>query len=166
MTESKLQIHPMCCPADAFAFRTLNEEWIQKLFTLEEKDSRTLNDPESQIVAKGGQVYIAELDGERIGAVALLAYGDGDFELSKMAVAPGVRGQGIGRRLIVYTLEQARSLGARRVFLGSNSVLANAVHLYEALGFKHVQPAELPTMGYARADVHMTHNLRVDRASA
>ncbi len=166
MTETGLQFHPMCSAADAEAFRTLNEEWIQKHFSLEEKDRRTLNDPEQQIVAKGGQVYVAELGGERVGTVALLAYGEGDFELSKMAVSPGVRGQGIGRRLIVYTLEQARLLGARRVFLGSNSVLANAVHLYEVLGFKHVSPAELPPMGYARANVHMTHDLRVEAASA
>ncbi len=166
MNESTLQFYPMHSPADAHAFRTLNEEWIQKLFTLEEKDRRTLNDPESQIVAKGGQVYIAKLDGQRVGAVALLAYGEGDFELSKMAVAPGLRGKGIGRSLILYTLEQARLLGARRVFLGSNSVLANAVHLYEVLGFKHVPQTELPYMGYARADVHMSHDLRTDMLSA
>ncbi len=166
MTETDLQFHPMRCEADADAFRTLNEEWIQKHFSLEEKDKRTLNDPETQIVAKGGQVYVAELNGERVARVALLAYGEGDFELSKMAVSPEMRGKGIGRRLILYALEQARLLEARRVFLGSNSVLANAVHLYEVLGFKHVTPAELPYMGYARADVHMTHDLRAGAASA
>ena len=166
MTATDLQFHPMSSAVDANAFRTLNEEWIQKHFSLEEKDRRTLNDPEGQIVAKGGQVYVAEHGGEVVGAVALLAYGNGDFELSKMAVSPSMRGQGIGRRLIVYTLEQARLLGARRVFLGSNSVLANAAHLYEVLGFRHVAPAELPYMGYARADVHMTHDLQVEAASA
>ncbi len=111
MIETDLQFHPMRCAADADAFRTLNEEWIQRHFSLEEKDERTLNDPEGQIVAKGGQVYVAELDGERVAAVALLAYGEGDFELSKMAVSPSMRGKGIGRRLILYTLRAGKAAG-------------------------------------------------------
>jgi len=66
-----------------------------------------------------------------------------------------IRGQGIGRRLLEYTIAQARDLGAKSLFLGSNSRLANAVHLYESLGFRHVPPEELPEMHYARADVFM-----------
>ncbi len=155
-----VEFHPMETDADAAAFRALNEEWIRRLFTLEEKDSRTLNDPHAEIVAKGGHVFVAELAGAHVGAVALLAYGMGEYELSKMAVTPAVRGQGIGRKLIAYTLEQARGMVARRVFLGSNSVLANAVHLYEAMGFRHVAPEALPPMGYKRADVYMVHDLR------
>lgn len=165
-TELMVGFYAMRTAEDAEAFKILNEEWIARLFTLEEKDRRTLNDPEREIVAKGGHVYLADVDGERVGAVALLAYGDGDYELSKMAVAPYLRGKGVGRRLIEYTLQQARTLGARRVFLGSNSVLANAVHLYEALGFRHVPPTELPYMGYARADVYMLYDLRAEGASA
>ncbi len=41
------------------------------------------------------------------------------------------------------------------LFLGSNSVLKDAVHLYESIGFHHVPPEELPEMHYARADVFM-----------
>lgn len=152
-------IHAMTSAADAAAFRDLNEEWIRRYFALEEKDSRTLRDPVGQIVARGGQVFVAEMDGTAVGCAALLAYGGGEFELSKMAVAPDRRGAGIGRSILLYTLRQARQLGARRVFLGSNSLLANAVHLYEAVGFRHVPPSELPPMGYARADVYMAHDL-------
>jgi N-acetylglutamate synthase-like GNAT family acetyltransferase len=57
--------------------------------------------------------------------------------------------------LLEYAIAQGRALGARKLFLGSNSVLKNAVHLYESVGFLHVPPEELPDMHYARADVFM-----------
>ena len=80
---------------------------------------------------------------------------DGVYELSKMAVAPSMRGLGIGRRLLEHTVAQARLLGAKALFLGSSKKLKNAVHLYETIGFRHVDPATLPDMHYSRADVFM-----------
>ncbi|AFL88988.1 acetyltransferase, N-acetylglutamate synthase [Terriglobus roseus DSM 18391] len=158
-TTIELTMRPMATAADAEAFRTLNEEWISKWFRIEAKDAATLGDPQGKIVATGGQVYVA-VDGERVlGTAALIRFGDGIYELSKMAVAPETRGQGVGRRLLTYMLEQARDLGAHTVFLGSSTKLKNAVHLYESLGFRHVLPSELPEMKYDRADVFMKIDL-------
>jgi putative acetyltransferase len=162
MTETmvELTMRPMESQADADAFRTLNEEWIAKWFRIEAKDAEILGDPQGKIIATGGQVYVAT-DGERVlGATALIRFGDGIYELSKMAVAPETRGQGVGRKLILYVLEQARALGAHTVFLGSSKKLQNAVHLYESLGFRHVPPSDLPEMKYARADVFMKMELK------
>ena len=39
--------------------------------------------------------------------------------------------------------------------LGSSTKLPNAVHLYEAEGFRHVPPQEWPPQAYTRADVFM-----------
>lgn len=146
---------PMQSQADADAFRTLNEEWIASLFRLEEKDRVTLSDPHGKIIAPGGQVYVAADGQVVVGCAALIRFGDGVFELSKMAVSPPTRGQGIGRRLLAYVIEQARAMGAHTLFLGSSTKLQNAVHLYEALGFRHVLPSDLPEMKYDRADVFM-----------
>ena len=71
-----------------------------------------------------------------------------------MAVAPDLRGQGVGRTLLSAAIEHARGRGASSLFLGSSQKLANAVHLYESLGFQHVAPETLH-MPYARADVFM-----------
>ena len=46
---------------DATAFRTLNEEWITRYFTLEKMDRETLGDPESKILKKGGYIFMAYL---------------------------------------------------------------------------------------------------------
>jgi ribosomal protein S18 acetylase RimI-like enzyme len=77
------------------------------------------------------------------------------YELSKMAVSPEMRGLGIGRRLLLDAIALAKRMGARSLFLGSNSKLQNAVHLYESVGFRHVPAESIPDMPYVRANVFM-----------
>jgi putative acetyltransferase len=153
--EAAIEIRPLRVGEDASAFRTLNEEWITCHFTLEEKDRETLGDPENKILRKGGRIFMVYSHGEAVGCVALIAMGDGVYELSKMAVAPELRGRGVGRRLLEYAIAQAKEMGAASLFLGSNTKLQNAVHLYESVGFQHVAPEKLPLAGYARANVFM-----------
>jgi putative acetyltransferase len=151
----EIEIRPLETGEDATAFRTLNEEWITRYFTLEKKDQETLGDPENMILRKGGHIFMVYLSHETVGCVALIPIGDGVYELSKMAVSPEVRGLGIGRRLLQHAITQAKLIGAKSLFLGSNAKLANAVHLYESVGFRHVPPEKIPPMPYTRANVFM-----------
>ena len=151
----EIEFRPLEIGEDGAAFRTLNEEWISRYFVLEPKDRETLGDPENTILRKGGRIFMVWAEGKAVGCVALIPMGDGVYELSKMAVSPAMRGQGIGRKLLEYAIGQAKAMGASSLFLGSNSVLKNAVHLYESVGFSHVLPEKLPEMHYARADVFM-----------
>jgi putative acetyltransferase len=155
---SQIQIRPFQ-PGDETPFRTLNEAWISKYFTIEDADRILLEHPVANIVQAGGHIVMAMAGHKAIGCCALLANGPGEFELAKMAVLESERGRGIGRRIIEYTINYARSLGARRLYLETNSKLANAIHLYEAVGFRHVSPGELPPTPYARADVFMEMKL-------
>jgi putative acetyltransferase len=140
---------------DTTAFRTLNEEWITRYFTLEKMDRETLGDPESRILRKGGHIFMVYLNHQAVGCVALIPLGNGVYELSKMAVSPELRGLGIGRRLLEHAITQAKRIGAKSLFLGSNAKLTNAVHLYESVGFRHVAPENIPPMPYTRANVFM-----------
>ena len=151
----EIEFRPLEIGEDGTAFRTLNEEWISRYFVLEPKDRETLGDPENTILRKGGRIFMVWAGGAAVGCVALIPMGNSVYELSKMAVSPTMRGQGIGRRLLEYAIGQAKTMGASSLFLGSNSVLKNAVHLYESVGFTHVPPEKLPPMHYARADVFM-----------
>ncbi len=144
---------------DAAAFRQLNESWIAQHFSLEEKDRRTLGDPDGTILAKGGRILMVEESGTAMGCVALIPMGDGVVELSKMTVVPQMRGRGLGRRLLLQGIAEARAMGMSRIFLGSNSKLADAVHLYESTGFQHVPMDHLPEMPYTRANVFMEMKL-------
>jgi putative acetyltransferase len=150
----EMTIRPLQDDADAAAFRSLNEEWIERYFAIEAQDRRQLDDPIGAYIDTGGAILIAELDGRAVGCVALMPDGAGAYELSKMAIAPELRGQGAGRTLLSAAIDHARRLGARSLFLGSSRKLANAVHLYQALGFRHVARETLH-MPYTRADVFM-----------
>jgi putative acetyltransferase len=154
-TELAIEIRALVPGDDASAFRTLNEEWINRHFALEAKDIETLGDPENSILRKGGHIFMVYADSEAVGCVALIPMGNGVYELSKMAISPQLRGQGIGRRLLQHTIEQARLMGARSLFLGSSTKLPSAIHLYESMGFNHVRPETLPPMPYTRANVFM-----------
>lgn len=60
-------------PQDRKAFRTLNEQRIERYFRLEEKDHQSLGDPEGQVLAKGGDILVAERDGQLVGCCELMA---------------------------------------------------------------------------------------------
>jgi len=150
----EIEIRPLEKGEDATAFRTLNEEWITRYFTLEKMDRETLGNPE-KILEKGGYIFMVYAGDQAVGCVALIPIGNGVYELSKMAVSPELRGLGVGRRLLQYAIVQAKQIGARSLFLGSNAKLANAVHLYESVGFRHVAPENIPPMPYTRANVFM-----------
>lgn len=135
------------------AFARLNLEWIERFFAVEESDVRMLNNPEQSILDAGGQIFVA-LDGETpVGVVAAINEGDLGWELAKMAVSPTHQGRGIGEMLGRAAVEYAWAKGAARMFLDTNSRLANAVRLYERLGFRHTDPPQ--SRPYARSDVYM-----------
>ena len=80
--------------------------------------------------------WIAELDGERVGSVFLVA-GDepGVARLRILLVTGDARGLGLGTRLVRACLDFARDAGYRRVTLWTNDVLVSARRIYEAFGF-------------------------------
>jgi putative acetyltransferase len=146
-------------PGDEEAFRTLNEAWITKYFHLEDKDRETLGDPHSHILLPGGQIFMAVRDGQRIGCCGLIALENGSMEIAKMAVAESERGQGIGRKLLDYAIDYARSHAVPRLYLETNSSLPNAIRLYESAGFERLPVERIQPSPYARANVYMEMNL-------
>lgn len=143
---------------DADAFRELNEAWIARYFRLEEQDRIQLGNPD-HILRTGGQIVMAVAGEERIGCCALVFIRPGVFEVAKMAISENYRGHGIGRKLLEYTIAEAKALGAHTLELASNSKLANAVHLYESMGFRHLPPERVEPSPYARANVFMELHL-------
>ena len=156
---AQLSLHELQTAEDAIAFRTLNEEWISRHFVLEAKDHEQLGRPET-ILARGGHIYLADLEGKTVGCVALIPMEGGVYELSKMAVSPDRRGLGLGRRILLHAISEARRLGAISLFLGSNTRLESAVKLYESAGFQHVSQDRIPNLAYSRANVFMELDLR------
>jgi putative acetyltransferase len=146
-------------PGDELAFRTLNENWIAAYFSIEEKDREILHHPVESILEAGGQIFFAVRGEQRIGSCALVPMEDGSFEVSKMTVADQERGRGTGRKILKAVIDYARERGIRRLYLEIDSKLTTAIHLYEALGFRHIPEKNKTPSPYARANVFMELSL-------
>lgn len=136
----------------ATSFRDLNYEWINKYFEVEVSDSAMLEDPEKQILAKGGYIVIARYRGSVVGTCALIRHDANRIELAKMAVDDSAKGKGIGYLLGQRCVDKARELNYRQVFLESNTKLKPAINLYKKLGFKRIIGEPSP---YERCNIQM-----------
>jgi GNAT superfamily N-acetyltransferase len=133
-------------------FKRLNVAWLQRYFRVEPIDEQVLSNPEREILAGGGEILFARLQGAIVGTVALKPESDASFELTKMAVDESWQGRGFGKRLLDVACERAKALGAPRVILYSQRSLKAAVTMYAKYGF-----TELPLIDprYSRCDVKM-----------
>ncbi|ULQ57229.1 GNAT family N-acetyltransferase [Flavihumibacter rivuli] len=140
--------------ATAYAgeFARLNKAWLEKYFFVEPIDEAMLADPQSFFLDKGGHIFFA-VEGEKVvGCFALLKSGPDFFELSKMAVDESVQGLGIGQKLLVFAIEEAKRLGAGKLVLYTHSKLQPAIHLYRKNGFREVPVGDSV---YKRSDMKM-----------
>lgn len=140
-------------PEHALDFKHLNEAWIRQYFRMEKADHDALDDPKGYILKRGGCILMATSMGNAVGTCALIKMKDGiSFELAKMAVASNMQGKGIGLLLGRAAISRARTLGAKRLYLESNTILKPAIKLYEKLGFKKVAGVPSP---YERSNIQM-----------
>ena len=135
-------------------FKRLNIMWINSHWSLEPHDLEVLSSPEDSILSKGGYILVALVNGLPMGVVSLCRITDKeyDFELAKLAVDPDARRTGLGEALCRAAIERAKSVGVKKIFLESNTLLEPAINLYRKLGFtelKEYHPA------YERGDIQM-----------
>ena len=85
MSENKIEIIPFSSEYSS-AIKTLNFEWLEKYFEVEDSDIKTLSNPQLEIIDKGGKIFYAKYQNLIVGTVSLLKIDECTFELSKMAV--------------------------------------------------------------------------------
>jgi ribosomal protein S18 acetylase RimI-like enzyme len=132
--------------------KSLNIEWLERYFVVEQDDTLQLNNPQEQIIDKGGMIFYAQMRHEIVGTAALMKVDDGVYELGKMAVTEAARGHGIGNILMQHCLAVARERSIRKLVLYTNTILEPALHLYRKYGFTEVP---LEAGHYQRANVKM-----------
>ncbi len=132
--------------------KTLNYEWLEKYFRVEEGDVASLSNPQKYIIDKGGHIYYAKLNGEIVGTASLLKKNETVYELGKMAVNDKAQGHGIGTILLEHCLNIAKHKKIPTLILYSNTILQPAIHLYSKYGFKEI---ELESGLYERANIKM-----------
>jgi RimJ/RimL family protein N-acetyltransferase len=92
-------------------------------------------------------VWIVERDGVFAGSVGLTDEGDGVVMLRWFLLDPGLRGGGLGRRLVGEALEHAERFGFRLLRLETFSELRAAARLYRAYGLEVVSSDTRPRWG-------------------
>jgi N-acetylglutamate synthase-like GNAT family acetyltransferase len=136
----------------AHHFHDLNKDWLEKYFVVEPIDKEMLSNPKKYFIDAGGHVFFAKLGEEIVGTFALIKQSDKTYELSKMAVSQNHQGKRIGNQMLDFCLNKAKELGAEKIFLFSNTVLAPAIHLYEKYGFVSVP---MGSSEYKRSNIKM-----------
>lgn len=132
-------------------FEKFNREWIEKYFWMEPLDFQVLQHPEIHIIGNGGSILMARVDNKPVGTVALKFVSPGIYEFTKMAVDEQFRGKKIGKALADAAIAKARTLHAEKVILYSNTMLENAIALYQKVGFREI-PVDGP---YKRSNIKM-----------
>jgi GNAT superfamily N-acetyltransferase len=94
-------------------------------------------DPQ-EVTGDRGAFMIVYREGAPVGCGALRCLDNETAELKRMYVAPEVRGNGLGRRLVAALEAEARALGIRRLVLETGVRLPAAQALYKAAGFQTI----------------------------
>jgi GNAT superfamily N-acetyltransferase len=132
-------------------FEKINRDWIEKFFWMEPIDVDVLQKPAEHIISKGGSILMARYFNEIAGTVALKFVDKEIYEFTKMGVIEKFQGKKIGEALALAAIRKAKSLGAKKIILYSNTKLSAAISLYKKLGFVEV-PLDGP---YKRSDIKM-----------
>lgn len=143
-------------PSQKNYFKELNTEWLSKYFEVEPIDHQVLNNPQEEIIDKGGHIFYLSANNEIVGTVALIKRGNNDVELSKMAVTSNAQGQGFGQILLQHCIDFCATNNIKDLFLYSNRKLDTAIKLYFKNGFTEIPMQENL---YKRADIKMTKSI-------
>lgn len=143
--------------SDAKVFKSLNIEWLETYFVVEEIDERVLSHPQTEILDKGGFVFMVDFEDQTVGTFAFIKKAEGIYEFTKMAVKPSLRGKGIGNRIMQFAIRFAEQHHWKKILLYSNTILENSIHLYRKYGFIEV-PLEKDTI-YSRGNIKMELSL-------
>jgi GNAT superfamily N-acetyltransferase len=110
--------------------------------------------------------WIAELDGQRVGCVFLVAKDSHTAQLRILLVDPAARGRHLGRRLVGECIGFARRAGYRRLVLWTNEPLAAARRIYLASGFTLVSEERHHSFGVDLTGQHYELDLAAELSAA
>jgi len=84
----------------------------------------------------GGELWIAEVNGNAVGSIAITKAKDSEAQLRWFLIDENYQGMGIGNKLMETALNFSKAQNYRHVFLWTVNILEPARHLYSKYNFK------------------------------
>ncbi|SNR16819.1 GNAT family N-acetyltransferase [Tenacibaculum jejuense] len=107
-------------------------------------------------------LWVAEQNGEAVGCCGIYptdGLDEGVCELVKFYISNSVRGKGIGKELMLKSIDSARTLGYTNIYLESLPHFSKAIAMYEESGFKTLD-VQLGNSGHSSCNVWMLKELK------
>lgn len=114
---------------------------IRKLAVQEQPpmDLLLLADPSVRLVRdylQRGQCYVAILENSIVGVYVLIPTRPDTIELVNVAVDEAHHGKGIGKKLVLHSIDVAKSLGYKTIEVGTGNSSVGQLALYQKCGFR------------------------------
>ena len=86
-----------------------------------------------------GRLYIAFVDENVAGCIALRKIDDDNCELKRLYVKPQYRGKNIGGTLVKHIIKEAENIGYKHILLDTLPFLNVAIDMYKKYGFYEIE---------------------------
>lgn len=90
-----------------------------------------------------GGIFLAEVNGDYVGCVAVRTFSEQVGELKRMYLLEAARGLNFGYQLLEAALQFSKSLGHKSIRLDTMPEMKAAIKLYRSAGFKEIAPYRL-----------------------
>ena len=87
-----------------------------------------------------GVLLIARDRNGYAGCGGVRRFSDDACEMKRLYVRPAAQGQGIGRAIAIALIDEARTIGYRRILLDTLPTMHRARSMYRSLGFRDTAP--------------------------
>jgi len=113
---------------------------MQALVTAEVKDGIILNRTEDEVATNIRSYVLAKDEGTLVGYTALHIHSKRLAEIRSLIVDESYRGQSVGKRMVEFTLREAKELGVEEDVL----VLTYLPQFFEKLNFNEINKEVIP----------------------